>query len=98
MKYRSIRSVTSKSAITPSLSGRTATMLPGFGADRDDLAVVGVERDHRWLVEDDPAATHVHQGVRRAEINRHVASEERHRTHQEREPSDPGFDLGSLLA
>ena len=29
MKYRSIRSVTSKSAITPSLSGRTATMLPG---------------------------------------------------------------------
>ncbi len=29
MKYRSIRSVISKSAMTPSLSGRTATMLPG---------------------------------------------------------------------
>src|SRR5580698_9161237 len=29
MKYRSIRSVTSKSAMTPSFSGRTATMLPG---------------------------------------------------------------------
>ena len=29
MKYRSMRSVTSKSAITPSLSGLTATMLPG---------------------------------------------------------------------
>src|SRR5437764_508331 len=29
MKYRSIRSVTSKSAMTPSLSGRMATMLPG---------------------------------------------------------------------
>ena len=29
MKYRSIRSVISKSAITPSLRGRTATMLPG---------------------------------------------------------------------
>src|SRR5215469_10323003 len=29
MKYLSMRSVTSKSAITPSLSGRTATILPG---------------------------------------------------------------------
>ena len=29
MKYRSIASVTSKSAMTPSLSGRMATMLPG---------------------------------------------------------------------
>ena len=29
MKYLSMRSVTSKSAITPSLSGLTATMLPG---------------------------------------------------------------------
>ena len=29
MKYLSMRSVTSKSAITPSLSGRMATMLPG---------------------------------------------------------------------
>ncbi len=29
MKWRSISSVTSKSAITPSLSGRIAVMLPG---------------------------------------------------------------------
>ena len=29
MKYRSIASVTSKSLMTPSLSGRTASMLPG---------------------------------------------------------------------
>ncbi len=29
MKYRSMRSVISKSAMTPSLRGRTATMLPG---------------------------------------------------------------------
>ena len=29
MKYRSMRSVVSKSAMTPSLSGRIAMMLPG---------------------------------------------------------------------
>ena len=29
MKWRSMRSVTSKSAMTPSFKGRTATMLPG---------------------------------------------------------------------
>ena len=95
MKYLSMRSVTSKSAITPSLSGRMATMLPGVRPimrlastpDGDDLAVVGVERDHARLVEHDAAAAHVDEGVGRAEVDRHVTAEECQRiAHREREP------------
>src|ERR1035441_4545591 len=76
MKYLSIRSVTSKSAMTPSLSGRTAT-------------TVARRRAHlRRLIEHDPAAPDVHQGVRRTEVDRHVAAQKRQSvTHVEREPS-----------
>ena len=59
MKCRSISSVTSKSAITPSLSGRMALIVPGraaehaLGLDPDgvDLAGAGVDRDHARLAE-----------------------------------------------
>ena len=78
-------------------------MLPGVrpimrlasAPDRDHLAVVGVERDHRRLVQHDAASAHVDQRVGGAEVDRHVAAEERQRVaHREREPSDPG-DLKS---
>ena len=61
------------------VAGRPADHPFGLHADRDDLAVVRVERHHRWLVQHDPAPPHVHQGVRGAEIDRHVAAENRKR-------------------
>jgi hypothetical protein len=57
--------------------------------DRHDLPVVGVERHHAWLVEDDPPAAHVHQGVGGTEVDGHVAAKKRQRiAHRERAPSD----------
>ena len=82
MKCRSICSVTSKSAITPSFSGRIAVIVPGraaqhplrFDADRVDLAVARVDRDDRRLREHDAAAAHVDERVGRAEVDGHVAA------------------------
>ena len=51
----------------------------GLDPDGDDLAVVGVERHHARLVQDDPPAAHVHQGVGGTEVDRHVAAKERQR-------------------
>ena len=38
--------------------------------------VVGIDGDHRRLVEDDPLPADKHQRVRGAEVNRHVATRE----------------------
>ena len=84
MKWRSICSVTSKSAITPSLSGRIALIVPGraaehplgLDADRVHLAGARVDRDHRGLGEHDAAPAHVDERVRGAEVDRHVAAAE----------------------
>jgi hypothetical protein len=82
MKCRSICSVTSKSAMTPSLSGRIAEMPRAaehpFGLDPDGvhLARALVDRDDRGLRQDNAAATHVDERVRRAEVDRHVAAAE----------------------
>ena len=84
MKWRSISSVTSKSAITPSFSGRMAWIVPGRAAEhplgldthRVDLAGARVDRHHAGLGEHDAAAAHVHERVGGAEIDRHVAATE----------------------
>ena len=84
MKWRSISSVTSKSAITPSFSGRMAEIVPGraaehpLGLDPDgvDLAGARVDRDDARLGEHDPAPAHVDERVGGAEIDRHVAAAE----------------------
>ena len=82
MKWRSISSVTSKSAITPSFSGRIAWIVPGRAAehplgldpDRVDLAGARVDRDHGRLGEHDAAPAHVDERVGGAEVDRHVAA------------------------
>ena len=74
----------SKSAMTPSFSGRIAWMcsgvrpiiLFGFDADRERTTVARVDRDDRRLVEHDAAAAHVDEGVGGAEVDRHVAAEQ----------------------
>ena len=84
MKWRSICSVTSKSAMTPSFSGRIAVIVPGRAAEHAlgldshgvHLARALVDRDHGRLREHDPAAAHVDQRVRGAEIDGHVAAAE----------------------
>jgi hypothetical protein len=72
MKWRSICSVTSKSAMTPSLSGHPL----GLDSDRVHGAGTGVDRHHRRLGEHDPAPAHVDEGVRRPKVDRHVAAAE----------------------
>ncbi len=59
MKWRSIRSVTSKSAITPSRMGRMATMLPGV---RPSMALASDPTLSTWLV---PFCTETMEGSRR---------------------------------
>ena len=48
----------------------------GFGSHGQDGSSKGVERDDGRLVQDDTATTHVHQRVRRPEVDRHVATKE----------------------
>ena len=75
----------SKSAMTPSFNGRMAWMWLGraadhalrLGADRERTTVLGVDRDDRRLVEHDAAPAHVHEGVGRAEVDGHVAADDR---------------------
>ena len=82
MKWRSISSVTSKSAMTPSFSGRMAWIVPGraaehaLGLDADGVHLVGarVDRDHAGLGQHDAASTHVDERVGGAEIDGHVAA------------------------
>jgi hypothetical protein len=84
MKWRSISSVTSKSAMTPSFSGRMAWIVPGRAAEHAlgldahgvDLARARVDRDDGGLGEHDPAPAHVDERVRGAEVDRHVAATE----------------------
>ena len=84
MKCRSICSVTSKSAITPSFSGRIALIVPGVrpsirfasSADRVHLAGRLVDRDDRRLAEHDAAPAHVDERVGGAEVDGHVAAAE----------------------
>ena len=84
MKWRSICSVTSKSAMTPSLSGRIAEIVPGrasehalrLDADRMDVAGALVDRDDGRLREHDPAAADVDERVGGAEVDSHVTTAE----------------------
>ena len=84
MKWRSICSVTSKSAITPSFSGRIAWIVPGraaqhalgLEADGVHLARARVDRHHRRLGQHDAASAHVDERVGGAEIDGHVAAAE----------------------
>ena len=84
MKWRSICSVTSKSAMTPSLSGRIARDRAGraaehalrLDADGVDFARALVDRDDRRLREDDAAPTHVDERVCGAQVHGHVAAAE----------------------
>jgi len=70
------------------VTGRSPDHLFGLRPHRDDLPRSGVDRDHGRLVEDDATVTDVHEGVRRAEVDRHVAAEEpKEGPH---EPSSPG--------
>ena len=48
----------------------------GLGAHRKDGSGKGVDRDDARLVEHDAAATHVHERVRGAEVDGHVATKE----------------------
>ena len=77
----------SKSAMTPSRSGRTAWMLPGraaehllgLAADGEDLvaaARVALDGDDGGLAGDDALALHVDEGVRRPEIDREIVREQ----------------------
>ena len=84
MKYRSIFSVTSKSAMTPSfkrpdgldVARRAADHALGLGPDGEHGSAEGVDRHHGRLVQDDATTTHVHERVRRPEVDRHVATKE----------------------
>ena len=83
MKYRSIASVISKSAMTPSRRGRTARMFPGVRpsisfASRPTASTLLPPREGFWTAtteekprtRDDPLALHVDEGVRGPEIDR----------------------------
>ena len=84
MKWRSISSVTSKSAITPSFSGRIAEIVPGVRPSirlasiptawtspvRESIATT------RGLGQHDAAPAHVDERVGRAEVDGHVAATE----------------------
>ena len=80
MKYSSIRSVTSKSAITPSFIGRIDSMLPGvrpsisLASLPDRLDAVGelVDDDDGRLAHDDALVAGENQGVGGAEVDGEV--------------------------
>ena len=84
MKKRSICSVASKSAITPSLSGRMAVMLSGVRPiirlaswpTARISPVVAFMRDDAGLVEQHALAADVDQRVGGAEVHGHVAADE----------------------
>ena len=84
MKCRSICSVTSKSAMTPSFSGpdrgdrprRAAEHPLRLDSDRVHLSGALVDRDHRRLGEDDAAPPDIDEGVGGAEVDGHVAAAE----------------------
>ena len=84
MKWRSICSVTSKSAITPSFRGRIAEIVPGRTAehslrlDPDGVHLAGalVDGDHGRLGEHDAAPTDVDEGVRGPQVDGHLAPAE----------------------
>ena len=76
--------MTSKSAITPSFSGRIALIVPGV---RPSIRLASsptawtspgrlVDRDHRRLAEHDAAPAHVDERVGGAEVDGHVATAE----------------------
>ena len=84
MKWRSICSVTSKSAITPSFSGRIALIVPGVRPSiRFASSPTACTSPVRWSIattdgsrEHDPAPAHVDERVRGAEVDGHVAAAE----------------------
>jgi hypothetical protein len=84
MKCRSICSVTSKSAITPSFSGRIAEIVPGVRPSMRlastptgvHFAAALVDRDHGRLREHDAATANVDQRVRGSEVDGHVTTAE----------------------
>ena len=66
----------------------------GLDADRERVAVLDVDGHDRRLVEHDPAAADVHEGVRGAEVDGHVTADEGEPAL--RHTSAPG--LGGLVA
>ena len=84
MKWRSICSVTSKSAITPSLSGRIAVIVPGVRPSiRFASTPTACTSPVRWSIattegsrEHDPAAADVDERVGGAEVDGHVTAAE----------------------
>ena len=83
-KYLIICSVTSKSLMTPSRSGRIAMMFAGrpadhplrLGADRQDPLRLRVDRHDRRLAHDDAAVADVDERVGGPEVDPDVAGEE----------------------
>ena len=59
------------------VAGRAPDHPLRLGADRERAAVARVDRDHRRLVEHDAAAAHVDERVRGAEVDGHVAADDR---------------------
>ena len=74
MKCRSIASVISKSAMTPSFNGRIATILPGRAAehalglvaDGEHLVGADLHGDDRRLAQDDAVVLDINQRVGRS--------------------------------
>src|SRR6185437_9142275 len=56
------------------ISGSPADHSLSFKADRDNLAGISVKRDYRGFIEDDPAASYVHERVGSAEVDGHVTA------------------------
>jgi hypothetical protein len=97
-KYRSIFSVTSKSAITAVFHGTDGDYALGCSAEHAlgpsnptpfDLLALTVDRDYRRLIEDDPFTLHVDQGVRGAEVDTDCVAREK-RSRLDERPAHPG--------
>ena len=96
-KYLIICSVTSKSLMTPSRSGRTAMIDGGraahhplrLGADGEHPLGLGVDRDDRRLGDHDPPVADVDERVGRAEVDPDIAGEEAEKSVEHAGRTDP---------
>ena len=57
------------------IAGRTAYHALGLQADRDYLPGIGIKRDYRWFVQNNPAPPDIHQGVGGTQVDCHVTAE-----------------------
>ena len=60
--------------------------LLGLGPHRQDATRILIDGDDGRLVENDPAAANIDEGVGRAEIDGHIATDERHRVRHSPSP------------